>query len=312
MHNLLDLDTFSRADIDRVMKTTHEIEQPHHRLKLEKITICNLFFEPSTRTVASFEIAGKSLGGNVINISPTTSSVAKGESIIDTIKTLSAMGVSVFVIRHSHAGTPWLVEQHTNAHIINAGDGDHAHPTQALIDAYVLQKHLSGSAWGGLKQKNIVIVGDIAHSRVAKSNIWALSALGAHITLVAPDYFLAPPTTHNDQWKNPFELPNVEHEPNLNRALKTADAVMALRIQKERLQKTTYSEQEYIQNYQINAQRMKQTQPHTLLLHPGPINQGVEITADVAYGSQSCVQEQVSAGVAIRKAILALVCSQPN
>ena len=309
MHNLFDLDTFSRTDINRVMKTTQKFEQSRHRLKLKRLLICNLFFEPSTRTIASFEIAGKSLGANVLNITTTTSSVAKGESIIDTVKTLSVMGVNVFIIRSKDAGTPYLVERHTTAHIINAGDGDHAHPTQALADAYVLQKHLSGSAWGGLKQKNIVVVGDIAHSRVAKSNIWALSALGARITLVAPDYFLKPSPSRNEQWKNPFELPSVKYEPNLNRALKTADAVMALRIQKERLEKTTYSEKEYIKNYQINEQRMKQTQPHAILLHPGPQNQGVEITEQVAYGAQSRIQQQVSAGVAIRKAILALVCS---
>ena len=237
MHNLFDLDTFSRTDINRVMKTTQKFEQSRHRLKLKRLLICNLFFEPSTRTIASFEIAGKSLGANVLNITTTTSSVAKGESIIDTVKTLSVMGVNVFIIRSKDAGTPYLVERHTTAHIINAGDGDHAHPTQALADAYVLQKHLSGSAWGGLKQKNIVVVGDIAHSRVAKSNIWALSALGARITLVAPDYFLKPSPSRNEQWKNPFELPSVKYEPNLNRALKTADAVMALRIQKERLEK---------------------------------------------------------------------------
>lgn len=307
MYHLLDLDTFTRNDIDRVMKKTQAMERTQKSQHLEKITICNLFFEPSTRTIVSFDIAGQSLGAQVVNVATSQSSATKGESIIDTVKTLSAMGVNVFVIRHSQSGTPWLIQQHTKAHIINAGDGDHAHPTQALLDAYILQKHLSRSAWGGLKGKNIVIVGDIAHSRVAKSNIWGLSKLNARITLVAPNYFLTR-AQHSEQWEHPFDLPNVRREPNLDNALKKADAVMVLRVQKERFsKKQTFSEKEYIKKYQLNAQRMAKAKPHIPILHPGPMNQGVEITADVAYSAQSCVEEQVSAGVAVRKALLTLV-----
>ena len=311
MHNLLDVDTFTRDHIDRVMKKAQDMEQIQRTSDLEGITICNLFFEPSTRTIVSFEIAGKSLGGQVLNVSQNTSSVVKGESIVDTVKTLSAMGVNVFVIRHPSVGMPYFVAQHTKPHIINAGDGDHAHPTQALIDAYVLQRHL-----GDLKAKNIVIVGDVPHSRVAKSNIYILNTLGAIVTLVIPDYFFVPDfqsvsSAHSKQWENPYELPCVQYEPNLNRALTKADAVIVLRIQNERLsRKTTYSKKQYISNYQINEQRMQHAQPHTLILHPGPINQGVEITPEVAYGAQSCIEEQVSAGVAIRKSILTLIARE--
>ena len=307
--NLLDVDLLERSEIERVLETARAmrevLDRPVPRTPaLRGVTVCNLFYEASTRTRASFELAGKVLGADVINVSADGSSVDKGESLVDTVKTIAAVGADVVVMRHPASGAPYLVAQTIDAHVINAGDGQHAHPTQALLDAYILQ-----DAFGTLDGRRVVIVGDVLHSRVVRSNIWALTRLGADVTLVAPRPLLPSSLARGaDEREHPLALPNVQCDSDLDRAIVGADAVMALRIQRERMRGALLpSAAEYARRYQLTAERVATAAPHAVVMHPGPMNEGVEIASEVAHGEQSRIEAQVAAGLAIRMAVLFLL-----
>jgi aspartate carbamoyltransferase catalytic subunit len=271
-------------------------------------TIITLFYEASTRTRASFELAGKALGADVINIAAGGSSIEKGESLVDTVRTLQAVGADVLVMRHPSSGAPYLVARHVQAAVVNGGDGWHAHPTQALLDLYTMRTHL-----GDVRGKRVVIVGDIAHSRVARSNIWGLSAMGANVVVCAPPTLLPagvgatggrPDDDHNEQ----LALPPVDVETSLDRAIEGADVVMALRLQKERMSGGILpSLREYATLYQVNEERLARAATGALVMHPGPMNEGIEISPAVASSLQSVIEEQVTNGVAVRMAVLYLL-----
>jgi len=303
--HVLDLDDFSADEIALVLDTTKAMKEVLSRdvpraPALRGTTIVTLFYEASTRTRASFELAGKVLGADVINVTASGSSIEKGESLIDTVRTLRAIGAQVLVMRHSMSGAPYLAAANCDARVINAGDGWHAHPTQGLLDLFTLQTHI-----GDLAGKRIVIVGDVAHSRVARTDIWGLTTLGAEVVVCAPPTLLPP------ELGKPHEgaaLPNVTVEKDLDKAIVDADAVMTLRLQKERMQGGLLpSMREYSRLYQITEARMAKAKPGAPVLHPGPMNEGVEISAAVAHGAASLVEEQVQNGVAVRMALLYLM-----
>ena len=260
---------------------------------LQGKTICNLFFENSTRTQTTFEIAAKRLSADVINLDIATSSQSKGESILDLINNLIAMGVSIFVVRHSKPGIPAKIAQNIKnmAHVINAGDGNKEHPTQALLDAYTIRSYKK--KFDGLK---VAIVGDIEHSRVAKSEIYILNKLGVkEVRVIGPESLM--PKNINDL--------NIKAFSSMNDGLKNVDAILMLRIQKERMRKNTIpSEKEYFKTYGLNEERLKFAKKDCLVLHPGPINRGVEIDSLVADGKQSVILQQVKNGIAIRMAVM--------
>jgi aspartate carbamoyltransferase catalytic subunit len=265
---------------------------------LRGTTIVTLFYENSTRTRASFELAGKVLGADVINVSASGSSVSKGESLVDTVKTLRAIGADVLVMRHSRSGAPYLAARHADCSVVNAGDGLHAHPTQALLDLYTMRSHL-----GEVRGKRVVIVGDVLHSRVARSNMWSLNAMGAEIVLCAPPTLIPAGIGSGEG-----VLPPARIETDLDRAIEGADVVMALRMQTERMHGGFVpGMREYSRLYQVNGERLARAKPNALVMHPGPMNEGVEISHDVAHGLQSHVEEQVTNGVAVRMAVLWLI-----
>jgi aspartate carbamoyltransferase catalytic subunit len=263
-------------------------------------TIVNLFYEASTRTRSSFDIAAKNLSADTINIDAAKSSVIKGESLIDTLHTLQALGANVIVIRHSQSGAPYLAMQHSTTSIINAGDGWHAHPSQSLLDLYTIRHHLKK-----LSNLKVVILGDIKHSRVAHSNIWGMTTMGMKVTLCAPSTLL--PLGLPD-FIDHYHIPNLSVEPEIEVALESADIVMPLRLQLERQQSGLLPTlREYIQRYQLNEQRLSLAKPNALVMHPGPVNEGIEISLEVAHGAQSVIEEQVNNGIAIRMALFYLV-----
>ncbi|MGQ9674795.1 MAG: aspartate carbamoyltransferase catalytic subunit [Chloroflexota bacterium] len=302
--HVLDLDDFTVDEIEQVLKTTDAMKEvlarPIRKVpSLRGKTVVNLFYEASTRTRVSFELAAKNLSADVVNIATSSSSVVKGESLIDTIRTLQALGGDMIVIRHPCAGAPHLVAQHLDGSVLNAGDGWHAHPTQALLDMYTIRERL-----GRVAGLSVVIVGDILHSRVARSNIWGLTKMGAEVTLCGPTTLL--PVLDDPLGTGAF--PRVHVETDLDKAIVGADVVMALRIQKERQQSGLLpSLREYIQRYQLNAERLRRAAPGALVMHPGPMNEGVEISHDVAYCPQSVIEPQVTNGVAVRMALLYLL-----
>jgi aspartate carbamoyltransferase catalytic subunit len=258
-------------------------------------TIINMFFEPSTRTRTSFEIAGKRLSADVINFSGKTSSTSKGETLRDTIKTMEAMNPDVMVIRHGASGAPHHATHHTKAAVVNAGDGMHEHPTQALLDAFTIRRHKKR-----IEGLRVAICGDIAHSRVARSNAHLLNLLGADVVMAGPRTLL------------PVELDKtlgVEVHHRLEPAIEGADVVMMLRIQRERLGGVMLpSNREYARQFGLNASRLALAAPDCLVMHPGPINRGVEINPDIADGASSAILDQVEAGVAVRMAVLWQFC----
>src|SRR5574341_684972 len=307
--HVLDLDDFSRAEIETVMETASAMKEVMGREvprvpALRGRTMVTLFYEASTRTRASFELAGKSLGADVINIAAGGSSVEKGESLIDTVRTLQAVGADLLVMRHGSSGAPYLVARHIRASVINAGDGSHAHPTQALLDLYTMRTHL-----GDLRGRRVVIVGDIEHSRVARSNIWALAAMGAEIVVCAPPTLLpAGMRPGRVSSEEQLAMPAVRVETNLDQAVEDADVVMALRLQKERMQAGLIpSIREYAALYQLNEERLARAKTGALVMHPGPMNEGVEISPGLASSLQSVIEEQVTNGVAVRMAVLYLL-----
>jgi aspartate carbamoyltransferase catalytic subunit len=307
--HVLDLDDFGRDEIEYVLETTDAMREVLAREvprvpALRGTTVATLFYEASTRTRASFELAGKVLGADVINLSSSGSSVEKGESLVDTVRTLQALGVNVLVIRHKSSGAPYLAAAHSTASVINGGDGWHAHPTQALLDLYTMKSRL-----GGLHGRRVVIVGDISHSRVARSDIWGLCSLGAEVILCAPPTLLPAGLGRRvSTEREEVALPGVQIEYDIERALKGADVVMTLRLQRERMESGLLpSLREYSRRYEITRQRVALAAPHALVMHPGPMNEGVEIAPDVAYGLQSRIEEQVTNGVAVRMALLYLL-----
>jgi aspartate carbamoyltransferase catalytic subunit len=271
--------------------------------------LVNLFYENSTRTRVSFERAGKLLGADVSNVTASGSSVTKGESLLDTVRTLEAVGASVLVIRHSSSGVPDLISRHTHGHVLNAGDGWHAHPSQALLDLFTLERHL-----GSLAGRRIVILGDILHSRVARSNVWSLTAMGAEVVLCGP-MTLLPPAAGTVYQHHPVpgtgDVRRVTVEPRIEAALAGADAVMALRLQKERQESGLLpSLGEYSARFGLTPARLQLAKAGALVLHPGPMNEGIEIDPLVAMSDQAVINEQVTNGVAVRMALLDLLAGE--
>lgn len=302
--HVLDLDDFSPEEVSTVFDTANVMQEILRRPvkkvpTLRDCTVATLFYEPSTRTRLSFETAAKRLGADTLSLVVTASSVAKGESLVDTVATLESVGVDIVVLRHSLAGASHLAASVTSrAKVINAGDGWHAHPTQALLDMYTLWRHCGKLA--GIK---VVIIGDIKHSRVARSNIWGLSLMGADIVLCAPPTLLP-----EGLGISSLNFPSVAVESNLALALNDADVVMVLRVQWERhSQGLLPGPQEYIRHYRLDEDKLALARPNALVLHPGPVNEDVEITAKVARGPQSVISEQVTNGVAVRMALLYLL-----
>ena len=287
-NHILDLDEFSKSDIEVIFDNTDSMMEVLNR-GIRKVpalrgkTIITLFFEASTRTRVSFEQAGKILSADVINVSSDGSSNKKGESLYNTALTLQAMKADAIVIRHQHSGA-----------------GMHAHPTQSLLDLYTIKKHL-----GNIQSKKVVIVGDLLYSRVARSNLWGLTTMGADIVLCGPNTLLPQDFLDQriDDVSHPFK--NITIENDLNKALDGADVVMALRLQSER-QKAGHlpSLREYSRKFGISSERLKLARSEAIVMHPGPMNEGVEIEPDVAHGPQSVIESQVTTGVAIRMAIL--------
>ena len=315
--HLLDVDDFSAAEIETVMTTADAMKEVLARdvprvPALRGKTVITLFYEASTRTRASFELAGKALGADVINISAGGSSVDKGESLVDTVRTLQAVGADALVMRHPASGAPYLVARQVQATVINAGDGWHAHPTQALLDLYTIRAHL-----GDVRGRRVVIVGDIAHSRVARSNIWALTTMGAEVVICAPPTLLpaglrpslvAQGPRPEDDARETLAMPPVQVETNLDRAVEGAEVVMALRLQKERMQGGLLpSLREYATLYQLTEERLARARTGALVMHPGPVNEGIEIAPSLAGSLQSVIEEQVANGVGIRMAVLYLL-----
>lgn len=306
--HLLDLDDVSLEEIGLVLETANAMREVLSRPvpkapTLRGRTLVTLFFEASTRTRASFEWAGKALSADVINLTAQASSVTKGESLVDTIRTLQAMGTGAVVLRHPQSGAAHIASQHASMPVINGGDGWHAHPTQALLDLDTL-----GQRWDGdFSGKRVAIVGDIAHSRVARSNIWGLTTMGASVILCGP------PTLLPSELVRAYAMAGREIEvvERVDGALDGADAVMSLRLQRERQSQGLLSSiRAYAQDYQINTERLARAVPNAVLLHPGPVNEGVEVSPEVSAGYQSVIQEQVRNGIAVRMALLYLMMIQ--
>lgn len=309
--HILDLDDYRRDEIEEVLQNTKVMKEVLQR-DIRKVptlrgkSIITLFLEPSTRTRLSFEQAGKILSADVLNVSNSGSSLEKGESLYNTALTLQAMNADVIILRHSQAGAPHFLARHIKSCLINAGDGSHAHPTQALLDLYTINSNL-----GHIEGLKIVMVGDILHSRVARSNLWGLTRMGANVVLCAPPTLM--PTDFVNGYRSekghPFASVEVDHR--LDRAIENADVVMALRLQLER-QRAGHlpTIREYAKTYGITSERLRRAKPHALVMHPGPMNEGVEVAPEVAHGAQSVVEEQVSNGVAVRMALLYGLVSQ--
>ncbi len=301
--DLLDLETLTKDEIEHILENAVSFKEIFTR-SVKKVpalrgkTVVNLFYEPSTRTRNSFELAAKRLSADVINITTQMSSVVKGESLIDTGKTLEAMNADFVIVRHSISGTPKLLAENINASVINAGDGFHEHPTQGLLDLYTIKEKL-----GKIRNLKVVLVGDIGHSRVAKSNIWALKKFGAKITVVGPPTLI--PRT--------MEELGITIEYDLKKALEDADVVNVLRIQLERQSQNLFpSVREYANLYKLTKESLKKAKPGVIVMHPGPMNRGVEISSEVADMKNSVINEQVTNGIAIRMAVLYLLSLARN
>lgn len=298
--HILGLEELTAEEISLVLDTAESMKEVSERdvkkvPALRGVTVCNLFFEPSTRTRSSFEIAEKRLSADVLNFTASQSSIVKGESLLDTARNLEAMGASMIVIRHPMSGAPWLLARELGSSIINAGDGSHEHPSQALLDLFTIRR-LKGRI-EGLK---VVIVGDILHSRVARSNIWGFTKLGAEVRVVGPATLI------------PKYIENIDVRTfyNLGDAVEDADVVIMLRVQKERQDSEFFpSLREYSRFYGLTRDKLKQAHEDVTVLHPGPINRGVELSSDIADSPGSVILEQVSNGIAVRMAMFYLVAS---
>jgi aspartate carbamoyltransferase catalytic subunit len=298
--HLLGIDELSPAEIDLVLTAARSALERSRRVdKKETLlrgrTVINLFLEASTRTRTSFELAGKRLGADVVNVSGSTSSVVKGETLLDTVKNLEAMHADVLVLRHPASGAAHFVSKRTSVSVVNAGDGTHEHPTQALLDALTIQSHK-----GKLAGLVVAICGDILHSRVARSNALLLGKMGAEVRLVGPGTMMPAVPTALGNTVRAFER--------LEDAVKDADVVMMLRIQQERLAGAMMATtREYSRRFGLGPRMLALAKPDAIVMHPGPINRGVELDPSVADGPRSVILEQVEAGVAVRMAVLELV-----
>jgi len=296
--DLLGLEPLTREELELILATAESFKEVIGRTvkkvpALRGKTVVNLFYEPSTRTRVSFEVAAKRLSADVINIATEESSVRKGETLIDTGRNIEALKVDIIVVRHNCSGAAAMLARHMRASVINAGDGWHEHPTQALLDMLTLKEKL-----GRLDGIRVSIVGDIAHSRVARSNIWGLTRMGAEVTVCAPP-LLIPPA---------IERMGVRVTPKIEEALDGADAVNVLRMQFERDSGDAFPKQlEYFKTYGITLERLKNAKKGILVMHPGPINRGIEMASDVADGANSVILEQVTNGIAVRMAVFFLV-----
>ena len=296
--DLLGLKDLSLEEINLILDTAHSMKEIIGR-PIPKVPtllgkhLVTLFYEPSTRTRTSFNMAAKVLSANITNVALSSSSVVKGETLIDTVKNLEVMGVDCIIIRHGMSGAPHLAASSCRASVINAGDGCNEHPTQGLLDIFtMLEKKKT------VKGKRVVIVGDIAHSRVARSNIWGLKKLGAEVTVVGPPTLMP----------KDIKAMGVRVSHKLDEEIRDADFINVLRVQKERMEKGFFpSIEEYAELYGLNSERMKKARPDVIVMHPGPINRGVEITSEVADGARNVILEQVTNGVAVRTAILFLL-----
>jgi aspartate carbamoyltransferase catalytic subunit len=302
--HLLTCATLSAEEITSLMDVADKAADKNrqidkHSQALQGRTLINLFFEPSTRTQASFELAAKRLGGDVLNMNVATSSMSKGETLIDTAQTLNAMRPDIIVVRHHAAGAVELLSQKVSCSVVNAGDGAHQHPTQALLDALTMRR-----AKGRIAGLVVAICGDVVHSRVARSNIDVLNKLGAHVRLIAPSTLLPPQAGRL----------GVEVFTDMRKGLDGADVVMMLRMQRERMSGSFVpSTREYYHYYGLDEEKLDFAKADALVMHPGPINRGVEIASTVADGAKSVIHEQVEMGVAVRMAVLeALSCHLPN
>jgi aspartate carbamoyltransferase catalytic subunit len=308
--HLLDTDVLTWPQVELVLDTADVMAEIVARKRprsdaLRGVGLTNLFYEASTRTRVSFEVAAKHLSADVVNVSVTGSSIEKGESLLDTMRTLESLGTRVLVIRHATSGAPYLVAREFRGSVVNAGDGRHAHPTQALVDLYTLRRHVPG---GSLRGRKVVILGDVLHSRVARSNRWTLTAAGADVWLCGPATLLR----GFEAWaaagvggERRFTVTS-----DVTAALRDADAVMALRLQQERMAAGLLpSLHEYAARFGLTAERLRLAHESCLVMHPGPMNEGVEIAPDVAVGPASLIKTQVANGVAIRMAVLSLVTS---
>ncbi|MGE4357488.1 MAG: aspartate carbamoyltransferase catalytic subunit [Candidatus Omnitrophota bacterium] len=299
--DLLGLEDLSKEEIELILETADSFKEISLR-PIKKVptlrgkTVVLFFLEPSTRTRTSFELAAKRLSADTVNISANTSSIMKGESLRDTAKNIEAMKIDIIVIRHSSSGAPHLLAQLVDSSVINAGDGCHEHPTQALLDIFTI-KEKKGKI-SGLK---VSIIGDIAHSRVARSNIWGLTKLGAEVTVCGPPT-LIPQGIEKFPVKVTYDIKN---------AIKDADVLNVLRIQLERQKSNLFpSLREYAINFGIDLEKLKLAKPDVLIMHPGPINRGVEISPEVADGPYSVILEQVTNGIAVRMAVLYLLSNR--
>lgn len=301
VNHLLGIKYITEEDIQLIFETADHFKEVINRPikkvpSLRDITIANIFFENSTRTKLSFELAQKRLSADVVNFSASNSSVTKGETLIDTVNNILSMKVDMVVMRHSSPGAAVFLSKNVNASIVNAGDGAHEHPTQALLDAYTIRERL-----GDVAGKKVVIVGDILHSRVALSNIYSLQKLGAEVKVCGPKTLIPRYIT---------EL-GVQVEPNLRKALEWCDVANMLRVQNERLDISYFpSTREYAMQYGLDKELLDSLNKEILIMHPGPINRGVEITSDVADSKQSVILDQVENGVAVRMAVIYLLASK--
>ena len=296
--HLLDIESLTPEEITTVLDTAREFKAVGER-DIKKVpalqgkTIVNFFVEPSTRTRVSFELSAKRLSADIINFAADASSFQKGESLKDTARTLEALNADVIVIRHKAAGAPHFLARFLKAHVVNAGDGAHEHPTQALLDVFTIREKK-----GAIEGLNVIILGDILYSRVARSNIWALLKLGANVTLCGPSTLVP----------RVFEKMGCRVTHNLDEALASADVINLLRIQHERQRKTMFpSIGEYASLFGLTRARLARTKPDALIMHPGPMNRGVEIESEIADGDRAVILEQVTNGIAVRMAALYLV-----
>jgi aspartate carbamoyltransferase catalytic subunit len=301
LRHLLGIEELTSRDVVQLLDTA-EVFFDVSRRRVRKVptlrgkTVINVFFEASTRTRTSFELAGKRLSADVVNLSINTSSVSKGESLLDTVKNLEAMHPDVLVVRHGASGASHFVARHTRAAVVNAGDGTHEHPTQALLDAFTIRR-----TKGRIADLTVTIAGDIAHSRVARSNALLLTRLGARVRFCAPRTLM--PVGAQTLGAECFN--------DLSRAVEGADVVMMLRIQRERLTEALIpSTREYARTFGLNARVLEGAHPDAIVMHPGPMNRGVEIDSDIADGARSVILDQVEAGVAVRMAVLYLLAAE--
>jgi len=289
--SLIDVEGMSAGQLDQVLAQAAQLAEPDPS-PLRGRHVALLFAEPSTRTRLSFEVAARRLGGETYVLDPQSSSMVKGETLVDTVRNLGAIGFSVLVVRHHRAGAAAVAARYFGGAVINAGDGWHAHPTQALLDLFTLRQR-----FGDLNGRKVAIVGDVLHSRVAKSNVWTLSTFGADVWLSGPA-----------GWLRGMDRYPARVTDDLDQAIDGADAVMGLRVQKERMARGM-SFDSYIERYQITEARLARSAPEAYYMHPGPINEGVEVTREVARGPRSLVLEQAHNGVPIRMAVLANAAS---